>query len=339
MGVSIQKIAELCGVSIMTVSRVFNPACAGMVKEETRRRILETAARHNYHPVMIGRSFVSGKTYRIGLILDRMSVDLSSPTFSNFMEAACEELQGHGYTMTLLLAKNVQGRHGENIRELLLSKVADGYIFSSTMIFETMRDALRKTPVVLLASEAECASTEGLVEIRRDYRAAFREIWSMIPSRLRRKVVALSSPSQEMHPRRQAFLSSAPPASKVREFTLYRSSSFLTDWAVARRFAEENFRELSDGRVFWCQNDLSALGVMEVFRARGLEPGKDVRFIGFDNVEPQMPFQPAVLTTIDQRWAEVGRKAASAILRKIDGKPVGENDLVVESTVVKRSSL
>ena len=64
MKVTIQKIAELCGVSIMTVSRVFDPEKAGMVKESTRKKVLAVAKQYNYHP-SIGYNIMTGRTTNI----------------------------------------------------------------------------------------------------------------------------------------------------------------------------------------------------------------------------------------------------------------------------------
>ena len=130
MKATIRNIADLCGVSTMTVSRVFNPENADMVKESTRKKILAVAKQYGYHPVMIGKSFSSGKTYKVGLILDAMTADLSSPTFSRFMEAVCAELQTRNYSLVLLLAKDVKLRQQlgqaayQTIQELWNAQVA-----------------------------------------------------------------------------------------------------------------------------------------------------------------------------------------------------------------------
>lgn len=341
MKVTIQKIAELCGVSIMTVSRVFNPEKAGMVKESTRKKVLAVAKQYNYHPVIIGKSFMTGKTYKIGLILDTMATDLSSPTFSRFMEAACAELQSRNYTLLLLLAKDVKKHAGANVRELLESKVADGYILGKSMVFESVREILDKTPVVLITSREDgIPESSASVQIRRSFLSAYRNMWQLIPPELRRSVAVVAS-RERTHPgktRAELIADMAPRNAEVKTFTSDVPAGFLVDRTNAAALAEQYFDELRQFKVIWGTSDLYALGVMDVFQRRGLVPGKDFFLLGMDNLEPAMPGVEPFLTTCDQHWDEVGRLAADTVLRLIDGKTVAERELTVESELIPRTS-
>lgn len=342
MKVTIQKIAELCGVSIMTVSRVFNPEKAGMVKESTRKKVLAVAKQYNYHPVIIGKSFMTGKTYKVGLILDRMTADLSSPTFSRFMEAICLELQSRSYTLILLSAKDVKKYAGENVRELLESKVADGYILGKTMIFESVRDLLDKTPAVVISSREDgIAESAEHVQIRRSIVPAYRTLWQLIPPDLRRSV-AVVAPAEKRYPwntRAELIETLAPAGAGVKTFLSRLPTGFLVDRSHASILAEENFDELRRFKVIWATSDLYALGVADVFRRHGLVPGQDYYLLGLDNLEPVMPGTEPFLTTCDQHWEDVGRLAADTVLRLINGKTAAEKELTVESEVIRRTSL
>ena len=342
MRITIQKIAELCGVSIMTVSRVFDPEKAGMVKESTRKKILAVAKQYDYHPVMIGRSFTTGKTYKIGLILDTMSTDLSSPTFSRFVEAACVELQMHDYTLVLLKVEDVRKNDGANVRELLESKVADGYILGKNMVLESFWDTLKKTPVVLLSPREDgVPEFSQHVQICRPILSVYRTIWQLIPADLRRSV-AVVSPDCRFYPREsraELIASVAPEGAEVKKFFSPLQPGFLVDRANAALLADEHFEELRKFKVIWGINDLYALGVTDVFRRHGLVPGKDFHVVGFDNLEPAMRGVEPFLTTCDQRWEEVGRLAADTLLQLIAGEKIAEKELTVEAEVVRRASL
>ena len=343
MKVTIQKIAELCGVSIMTVSRVFDPEKAGMVKESTRKKVLAVAKQYNYHPVIIGKSFMTGKTYKIGLILDAMTADLSSPTFCRFIEAVCAELQLRNYSLVLLLAKDVRKHDGANVRELLESKVADGYILGKSMVLESFQDTLCKTPVVLLSSrEDEIPESSEHVQIRRLVASGFRAMWQLIPKKLRHSVAVVAQDDQYFYPRksRSALLADAAPEdAEVKIFYTRCHPGFLVDRANAAAVAEEYFDELRKFKVIWGINDMHALGVADVFRRHGLVPGKDYYLLGFDNLEPVMPGVEPVLTTCDQHWDKIGCLAADTILELIAGKTVPGNSLTVEPEIIRRTSL
>ena len=343
MKVTIQKIAELCGVSIMTVSRVFDPEKAGMVKESTRKKVLAVAKQYNYHPVIIGKSFMTGKTYKVGLILDTMTADLSSPTFSRFMEAVCAELQSRNYSLLLLQAKDVIKHGGLNVRELLESKVADGYILGKSIVFESFQETLRRTPVVVLSSREDgIAESSEYVQISRPVASGFRAMWQLIPKKLRRSVAVVAQDDKYFYPRksRSALLAdSAPKDAEVKIFYSRHRPGFFVDRINASAVAEEYFDELRKFKVIWGITDLYALGVADVFRRHGLFPGKDYYLMGFDNLEPLMPGVEPVLTTCDQRWDEIGRLAADTILQLIAGKTFTGNSLTLEPEIIRRTSL
>ncbi|MBQ6473709.1 MAG: LacI family DNA-binding transcriptional regulator [Victivallales bacterium] len=337
-----QQIAELCGVSAMTVSRVFNTEKAEMVKESTRKKILAVAKKYDYHPVIIGKSFLTGKTYKVGLILDTMSVDLSSPAFSRFVEAACGELQSRNYSLVLLLAKDVKRHGGENVRELLESKVADGYILGKSMVFESLQDILRKTPVLLLSSEeTQVSESSEYVQIYRPVLTACRTVWEMIPRELRRSVAVVAPDNRFYSQRSRADLiaSAAPKGAKATNFYSSLRPGFLVDRENAAVVAEERFDELRNFKVIWGISDLYAMGVMDVFRRHGLVAGRDFHVVGFDNLEPAMPKVKPFLTTCDWRWEEIGRLAAATVLQMIAGEKIPGNALPVEPVVVRRASL
>ena len=340
MKVTIQKIAEMCGVSIMTVSRVFDPAKASMVKEATRRKILAAAKQYNYHPVMIGRSFVTGKTYKVGLILDSMSKDLRSPTYGRFITAVCDELQKYNYTLSLLLAKDSKGRHGENIRELLESKVADGYLLGKSMFYESMNASLKKAPVLLLSQQEDGDSTpDDCTQIRLSFLDALRQMWLMIPQEYRQKVIVIAPDCQQSRNRVELIRQAAPQGAELEILLVDTIPDFLLDREASRNAVEENFEKLRQFKVIWGISDLYALGAADVFRRHGLVPGKDVFFIGIDNLEADLPVTEAFLTTIDLHWDQKGRQASRAILKMIAGEPVPEEELVVIPEIVRRNSL
>lgn len=70
----IRDVARQAGVSIATVSRVFNDA--GTVSRDTRERIMHAAALLSYEPSSLGRNLVRGRSYLVGLIVPNISVPL-----------------------------------------------------------------------------------------------------------------------------------------------------------------------------------------------------------------------------------------------------------------------
>ena len=87
-----------------------------------------------------------------------------------------------------------------------------------------------------------------------------------------------------------------------------------------------------------CWNDLVAIGLMNgVFRA-GLTPGVDVSVTGYDDLEEAAIATPA-LTTVWNGQREVGRRAARALLDRLNGIEVhGGQELIRPELHVRQST-
>ena len=74
---SMSDVALAAGVSISTASRALRGV--GRISAETRARVVETAARLQFEPDMIARSFVTGKSYIVGVLAEQALGRFSMP--------------------------------------------------------------------------------------------------------------------------------------------------------------------------------------------------------------------------------------------------------------------
>ena len=337
MKVSIRDIALESGVSVMTVSRVFNPAKSHMVKRGTLQKVLAVAKKYDYHPVISGKSFVTGKTYKIGIIHGSLRRDFGSPFFACFVEGLVNELQGSGYTLNILNLPDAKTGNGEKLLDLLRSKVSDGYILSDSMVLDSIKDALRGAPL-LLTEDSGCVPA-GIPHVVRDPRGAIADLWNLIPEAHQKSVAILTLPIDTGAFRSRMIRESAPAGVKIAEFRLSYESDFFSDWRSTVMEVRRIFSELRKYKVIWCINDFCALGVVDVFRENGLVPGRDFYVVGHDNLEQMLSFHEPILTTVDTCWGEVGKKAASAMLKILRNEPVSQDELTTRAQVVRRQSL
>ena len=77
-----------------------------------------------------------------------------------------------------------------------------------------------------------------------------------------------------------------------------------------------------DLEAVFCVNDDVARTTYQVLRARGLEPGKDVKILGFDNSQMAAMMSPA-LSTVDADAIELGRHGLRMVMRAMDGEDPG----------------
>src|SRR5215468_11415042 len=70
-GMTLEQVAKRAKVSTATVSRVLNNL--EVVKESTRKRVLQAVEELNYHPNLHARSLAGGKSRTIGMIVSNVS--------------------------------------------------------------------------------------------------------------------------------------------------------------------------------------------------------------------------------------------------------------------------
>ena len=84
-------------------------------------------------------------------------------------------------------------------------------------------------------------------------------------------------------------------------------------------------------------SDLMALAALQAIRDAGLEPGRDVAVVGFDDLEAAALAHPP-LTTVRQDRRELGTLAATRALELIEHPDVELRDTVLPVELVVRGS-
>ena len=131
--VTIKSIAEKAGVNWATVSRALNPATASLISEKVRKKIQTISDELGYRPSYSGKSFVTGKTYKIGMILGNMHMDFAARDWARIICGLSAEIQKHGYVLSLLYANGSETMDTQ-VSNFLMSGVADGYVTGPSMV-------------------------------------------------------------------------------------------------------------------------------------------------------------------------------------------------------------
>ena len=93
---TLQDVAREAGVSVATASRAINGSTR-RVRDDLRVRVLEAAARLDYHPNVHAQAVARGRTSVIGLLVH----DVADPYFSGIASGAIAEAERRGLLVTL----------------------------------------------------------------------------------------------------------------------------------------------------------------------------------------------------------------------------------------------
>jgi len=127
MKISINKIAELAGVSKTTVSFVLNGrGDEKNISQVTQKKIIDIAQQNNYQANFIARSLSIGRTYTIGFIVP----DISNPFYGNMIKHIEFYAEKRGYSV--MVASTGEDINKEiKLLESFKARQIDGVIVAS----------------------------------------------------------------------------------------------------------------------------------------------------------------------------------------------------------------
>ena len=338
--ITIVQIAKLAGVNPSTVSRALHAVKSSHISEELRQKIQKICEEHNYRPQIAAKGFAFRKSYRVGLLLGRLRGDLMSPHFSLFIQGICDSLQKAGYTLSILWCE-MDGEENieKNVRNFLFSDVADAYIMGTTLLKKQSVEMFRSTgrPIVALSNHP-AYKIDNFHQVKLDFSKAMQTIWAQMPEKAMKNIVAFSLVNNNKFDLLRQY---APPEADIR----FLNPGIQLDDTIGLRLLSEQTAEkywdtLKQAKVIWCDSDLTALGICDLYRKKGLIPGKDILVIGHDNFEQTCykPPRKTCLSTIDPHWLKAGQTTGEFTLRCIDEKEPAGSCIAIDATFIKRKT-
>ncbi len=183
---NIYDIAEKCGVSIATVSRVLNDN--PKVRAQTRERVLAVMQQEGYTPNAFARGLGLGSTSAVGVLC----ADLSSPLYAEMLQHVETALRRSGQDM-ILRAADGSPEEEKRALEFFLQKRVDAVLSIGTTLCEesdtqTLKALACQIPVVLLDSELQAP---GVYSVTADVAGAMETLLQALFFRHKRRVLFL----------------------------------------------------------------------------------------------------------------------------------------------------
>lgn len=323
-------LAEQAGVSTATVSRVLNGKAG--VATDTRQAVLAALDLFGYERPEKLRTSSAGL---VGLIVP----ELSNPVFPAFAQSIETHLSGQGYT-PVLCTQSPGGTTEDEYIEMLLAHDVAGIVFVSGLHADTQasmeryhRLHERSVPMVMINGY-----TDGV-------RAAFisNDDFSSMELSVRHLVslghrsIGFATGQDRYVPVRRKRAGFADALER------HLGPGPIDDHVATSLFTVEGGQaaagELIDSghTGIICGSDLMALGATRAARARGLDVGRDVSIVGYDD-SPLIAFTEPPLTTIRQPVAAMGNAAVAALMSQISGEPAPRTELLFHPELVVRES-
>jgi LacI family transcriptional regulator len=330
---TIRTVAERAGVSVMTVSRVFNQP--GTVTERTRAKVLSAARELDFVPDQRARAMRLGRSGVVGLITDVMEATPCSVDITRSVEGA---LAGHGICLLIGSSQNQPGGSAAILRSFQASRV-EGIVFAATFHREVEAvNAALSVPGVLVNCFARASR------------------WPAVIPDEEGGGYAVGAHLLGLGHRRVAYLTLAPgiEATRLRQAGLLRAFreagvSFASELIVAGQSRTGAFdrgeafaaasRVLRDHRptAIFCGNDEMAMQVYNAARSLGLVIPSDLSVVGFDDHRVFSEGLLPRLTTVALPYERIGRIAADLLIEQIRG-PCSTETIRVQGPLIERQS-
>ncbi|MBB5430213.1 LacI family DNA-binding transcriptional regulator [Nocardiopsis composta] len=301
-------IAEEAGVSIASVSRVFN---GQPVREETRIRVMAAAERVGYVPNAVARSLKSSRTDQVAFAVE----DIGNPVYLAMLRQIQPVLKEAGYRLVLHSTGADTDEEIEVLRGLG-QRYADGLIISPIRVTERHLAEFRKAPapVVVIGSLSEDSPVDN---VRADSRTGVELAVDHLLGLGRRRIGFVDGPLDTVPggARDEGYRAAmARRGLPVDEDLVHVGGFDRATGAAAMRRMLHGGAPIPDALL--CANDLIALGVLDELRSAGLAVPHDVAVVGMDDTDLAAASWPA-LTSVSLGSAERGRRAAALLLERL----------------------
>lgn len=321
MPVRITDVAALAGVSIGTASKALNGT--GQLRDETRQRVQDAAAKLGFVFDARGRSLSSGRSYTVAVITTDSFGRFSIPVM-----LGAEDVLSAGQIAVLMCDTRDDAVREQHYLRSLASRRVDGIIVTGRTA--DPRPPVRTDIPVVYAFTPSTESDD--VSITLDDAAGARVLASHLVSLGRSRIAYVSGPAHSGPARRRA-----AGAAEVLGERLVAPAMFghwTEQWG--RQAADILLAQHADLDAIVCASDQIARGVCDRLREVGRVVPNDIAVTGFDDWDVVALASRPPLTTVDLRLEELGRVAGHALLRLIEGEPA--HSAVIEPTLVIRES-
>jgi LacI family transcriptional regulator len=328
---NIHEVAEKAGVSIATVSRAFKPG--GLVKEETKNKILQIARELDYKPSPLARGLSTQTTDTIGVILP----ELVGEFFMEIIHGIDEALNAAGKYM-LVSSSHSQRNTVETVIEFMTSGRVDGVLLMDPQIPQEIAETIKKSkrPVVLINTLQE---TSGIANFRIDnYQGAYSNV-EHLAGHGYKHIAIVKGPSGncEAQERYAGYTDALKTAGLPVDSSLCIDGDFSIKSGYYAFMRLMSLKHKPDAIFF--SNDMMALGAYDAAKNSNIHIPRDVAITGFDDIFLSSLLSPR-LTTIHVPIAELGNRAALYLLKLIEGNPdneAGHSEMLSTGLVVGES--
>jgi LacI family transcriptional regulator len=309
--VTLSQVAEACGVSPSTVSRVLSGSVR--VSEAKQARVRQAVAALGFVPNTLARALADGRTRTIGLVAQQFE----SPFYAMLLRGVEEAVAAEGYALVVTSGHWDRAEEERCIHALRARRVDGIIVLTGQLEDGFLVDLARELPVVVTGRDLHAPGLHALkTDDHEGARLATRHLLALGHTRI--AFIGGDPRHADAHERASGYRCALAEAGLPVDPALCLEGDYLEPSGAA---AMETL--LARGTPFtavFAANDQMAFGAALALHRRGLHVPNEVSLVGFDDVATSSYTVPP-LSSIHQPVYELGRLAATAMLDLLAGRP------------------
>ena len=327
--VRLKDIAEVCGVSVATVSRALN----GLTNENRERTayILRTAKEMGYYPNVAARTLKTSRSNTIGVLYENV---MTHEYFSSVLEALRRQADMRGYDLMMIgdWRGDKSGNYFEHVRRRNLDGVAViSADFDSSNVIRLVTSAIPSVIIDHFYEGCDCVSSDNRASMERIVRYA----WGQGHRRIAMIHGEIGSVSRE---RLAGFYKVCA------ELGIRVKEGFVREGLFAN---PENCVELIHKMMqmedrptcILCPDDYSCLGAVLALESEGIHVPDDISLIGYDGINIGQLIEPK-LTTYRQDVQKIAEEAINMLMDAIENPDDHQfHQITVEGKLIEGATL
>jgi len=330
---NIYIIAREAGVSVATVSRVFNRS--SLVKESTRKKVLEVCQKYNYEPSRVASAITTKKTKSVGILVP----SLKEPPFIELIGGAEYILYKNGYCLTVFNARQSIERQLE-IANIIDNRIIDGVIFSG--VYGGEKDKIFISEMVKRG--IPCIMVDRIIpDIDIPFVGSNEYLGGRIAAQFMlecgHKKIGIVTYDREVYifnQRVAGFLSVLGENGIKEQFILEVPLEFSKVEEAIKGYEEEIAG--SDITALFGTSDSIAIFLISLLMENNLKVPDDISVMGYDNITFSRFIFPR-LTTIHHDMFELGKVVATNLLYRLENGRYLNDRQIIDPKICIRDSV
>jgi LacI family transcriptional regulator/LacI family purine nucleotide synthesis repressor len=310
--VSMKDIAEVCGVSVATVSKALNDHSD--ISERTKVRIRQTAKEMGYFPNSAAQALKTNRTYNIGILFgDETKRGLTHDYFCSILDSFKQTAERRGYDITFINCSK-RGKNRMSYLEHAMYRGFDGVAiaFINFMDPEVVSLIRSDLPVVTIDH-----MFDNRISIVSDNVAGMNRLVNHVYEKGHRKIAYIyGNASSVTQNRLTSFYKTTKDLGLDIPEDYIRQGAYKDVKLSYQRTLE--LLELPDPPTcILYPDDFASFGGINAIRSKGLHVPDDISVVGYDGIQAVRYLLPR-LTTYRQNTEQIGHDAAKKLIGLIE---------------------